>query len=382
MAATIPTERTKSRRSRLLVGHRGSSHARVIRETAVAAPEEVQLSASSSTSIPASLIRSILYRHIDQPGTIATADLRGHPAFVPDLVERLHHRRPVAVALKQPHVESGPAALLVEFPAAVFLDVDLHDPRPEDPDPLLRPAVRHQIPHIQIPADPRALEGVHELRGFAWDSAGSCSRRSRRAMSIPCGFRVRNDLQELGPAALPGLVVRTSPSERPQAPRGPRSRHTPSHRGSPRGSPPRTFARTAGSGVVQRDSPSAHCTPRRAPEARTPSRPPRPRRPSMNSDSASSTPSKPEFLQQPELRLERRAVLDHLDLHGLLHGSLRRILSVTTRRRSPAGSPEGRTPAWSDRRPPAEACTRIISDSKRDRRDRDIRELDSPRRLS
>ena len=86
--------------------------------------------------------------------------------MITNLVDGLHHRRPVVIALEELGVEAGPLALLVGLGAAVLLDVQRSDALAQDTNPLLGPSVVDQVPHIEVPAHHGALEFIDVAGGL------------------------------------------------------------------------------------------------------------------------------------------------------------------------------------------------------------------------
>src|SRR6266540_6314069 len=89
---------------------------------------------------------------------------RDAPTFITNVVERLHHRRPVIVAFQKLDAKAFPEALLDGLLAAEFLDVQFLNAFAEDVNPLLGPAVGNDVAHVEMPADPRTVELVHVTR--------------------------------------------------------------------------------------------------------------------------------------------------------------------------------------------------------------------------
>src|SRR6185503_18022556 len=101
-----------------------------------------------------------------QTRAVAAADLGDAPAVVADVVEGLHDRGPVVVALAELDAEAVPAAILVHLLAAEFLDVELQHARTEDARPLLGPAVDEEVAEVEVPADVVAADLVEVAVGL------------------------------------------------------------------------------------------------------------------------------------------------------------------------------------------------------------------------
>ena len=86
--------------------------------------------------------------------------------MITDLVDGLHDRGPVVVALEELGIEARPLALLVRLSPAVLLDVQRRDALAQDADPLLGPSVMDQVPDIEVPAHHGALEFIDIAGGL------------------------------------------------------------------------------------------------------------------------------------------------------------------------------------------------------------------------
>src|SRR5262249_6100867 len=75
-----------------------------------------------------------------------------------DIIQRLHDRRPMVVALQKAHRE------LLEL--AVLLDVQLEDALTQDGDPSLGWTIPDGVADVEMPAYLRTINGAEEIPGL------------------------------------------------------------------------------------------------------------------------------------------------------------------------------------------------------------------------
>src|SRR5262249_23078080 len=99
-------------------------------------------------------------------GSVSAALFGDRPSGVSNVIQSLHHRRPIVIALEQVDVEAFPETLVVTTLPAEFLDVQFLDSLSENSHPLLGPAVIDDVADIEMPANSRAVELIDIPRGF------------------------------------------------------------------------------------------------------------------------------------------------------------------------------------------------------------------------